>query len=47
VTTYVDALAASAASIVAMGGKTVAMSKYALLMIIEAFAAKMTWLRRC
>ncbi len=33
VTTYVDALAASAASIVAMGGKTVVMSKYALLMI--------------
>lgn len=33
VTTYVDALAASAASIVAMGGKTVIMSKYALLMI--------------
>ena len=33
VTTYVDALAASAASIVAMGGKTIVMSKYALLMI--------------
>ncbi|MBS1519610.1 MAG: Clp protease ClpP [Bacteroidetes bacterium] len=33
VTTYIDALAASAASIVAMGGQTVAMSKYALLMI--------------
>src|SRR6202012_4560077 len=33
VTTYVDALAASAASIVAMGGKAVVMSKYALLMI--------------
>jgi ATP-dependent Clp protease protease subunit len=33
VTTYIDALAASAASIVAMGGKTVIMSKYALLMI--------------
>ncbi len=33
VTTYVDALAASAASIVAMGGQTVVMSKYALLMI--------------
>jgi ATP-dependent Clp protease, protease subunit len=33
VATYVDALAASAASIVAMGGKTVVMSKYALLMI--------------
>lgn len=33
VITYVDALAASAASIVAMGGKTVVMSKYALLMI--------------
>jgi ATP-dependent Clp protease protease subunit len=33
VTTYVDALAASAASIVAMGGKTVMMSKYALIMI--------------
>ena len=33
VTTHIDALAASAASIVAMGGQTVAMSKYALLMI--------------
>ena len=34
VTTYIDALAAFAASIVAMwGGKTVVMSKYALLMI--------------
>jgi len=33
VTTYIDALAASAASIVAMGGQVVAMSKYALLMI--------------
>jgi ATP-dependent Clp protease protease subunit len=33
VTTYIDALAASAASIVAMGGKAVVMSKYALLMI--------------
>jgi ATP-dependent Clp protease protease subunit len=33
VTTYIDALAASAASIVAMAGKTVVMSKYALLMI--------------
>jgi ATP-dependent Clp protease, protease subunit len=33
VTTYVDALAASAASIVAMAGKNVVMSKYALLMI--------------
>jgi len=33
VITYVDALAASAASIVAMAGKTVVMSKYALLMI--------------
>jgi ATP-dependent Clp protease protease subunit len=33
VTTYIDALAASAASIVAMGGKTVVMSKYALIMI--------------
>jgi len=33
VTTYIDALAASAASIVAMSGQTVAMSKYALLMI--------------
>ncbi|HTK21876.1 MAG TPA: head maturation protease, ClpP-related, partial [Mucilaginibacter sp.] len=33
VTTYIDALAASAASIVAMGGKKVIMSKYALLMI--------------
>jgi ATP-dependent Clp protease protease subunit len=33
VTTYVDALAASAASIVAMGGHSFVMSKYALLMI--------------
>jgi len=33
VTTYVDALAASAASVVAMAGQTVVMSKYALLMI--------------
>ncbi|HVW15719.1 MAG TPA: head maturation protease, ClpP-related [Mucilaginibacter sp.] len=33
VTTYIDALAASAASIVAMGGDQVIMSKYALLMI--------------
>src|SRR6201996_9729175 len=33
VTTYIDALAASAASIVAMGGKSIVMSKYALLMI--------------
>jgi ATP-dependent Clp protease protease subunit len=33
IVTYIDALAASAASIVAMGGKTVVMSKYALLMI--------------
>jgi len=33
VITYIDALAASAASIVAMGGKSVVMSKYALLMI--------------
>ena len=33
VTTYIDALAASAASIVAMGGQTILMSKYALLMI--------------
>jgi ATP-dependent protease ClpP protease subunit len=33
VTTYIDALAASAASIVAMGGDKVVMSKYALLMI--------------
>ena len=33
VITYIDALAASAASIVAMGGKKVIMSKYALLMI--------------
>ena len=33
VTTYVDALAASAASIIAMGGNIVVMSKYALLMI--------------
>src|ERR1700750_2966522 len=33
VTIYIDALAASAASIVAMGGQTIIMSKYALLMI--------------
>jgi len=33
VITYVDALAASAASIIAMGGSQVIMSKYALLMI--------------
>ncbi|MES2428937.1 MAG: head maturation protease, ClpP-related [Bacteroidota bacterium] len=33
VTTYIDALAASAASIVAMAGKKIIMSKYALLMI--------------
>lgn len=33
VTTYIDALAASAASVVAMAGQTVIMSKYALLMI--------------
>ncbi|WDF54658.1 head maturation protease, ClpP-related [Mucilaginibacter sp. KACC 22063] len=33
VTTYVDALAASAASVVAMAGNQVVMSKYALLMI--------------
>ncbi|HWD89913.1 MAG TPA: head maturation protease, ClpP-related [Mucilaginibacter sp.] len=33
VTTYVDALAASAASIVAMAGENIIMSKYALLMI--------------
>jgi len=33
VITYIDALAASAASIVAMGGQQVVMSKYALLMI--------------
>ncbi|MDB5158473.1 MAG: clpP2 [Mucilaginibacter sp.] len=33
VTTHVDALAASAASIVAMAGKTVFMGKYALMMI--------------
>src|SRR5476651_2531617 len=33
VTTYIDALAASAASIVAMAGQQVVMSKYALLMI--------------
>ena len=32
-TTYIDALAASAASIVAMAGKQIVMSKYALLMI--------------
>ncbi|MEZ2338319.1 head maturation protease, ClpP-related [Mucilaginibacter sp. RCC_168] len=33
VITYIDALAASAASVVAMGGQQVVMSKYALLMI--------------
>ena len=33
VTTYIDALAASAASIIAMGGQSIIMSKYALLMI--------------
>ncbi|QEM09274.1 head maturation protease, ClpP-related [Mucilaginibacter rubeus] len=33
VTTYIDALAASAASVVAMGGGQIVMSKYALLMI--------------
>jgi ATP-dependent Clp protease, protease subunit len=33
VTTYIDALAASAASVVAMGGDQIIMSKYALLMI--------------
>ncbi|TFF32174.1 head maturation protease, ClpP-related [Mucilaginibacter psychrotolerans] len=33
VTTYIDALAASAASVVAMAGKKIVMSKYALLMI--------------
>jgi len=33
VTTYIDALAASAASIVAMSGQNIIMSKYALLMI--------------
>ena len=33
VTTYIDALAASAASVVAMAGNNIVMSKYALLMI--------------
>lgn len=33
VTTYIDALAASAASVIAMAGRQVIMSKYALLMI--------------
>lgn len=33
VTTYIDSLAASAASIIAMGGQIVVMSKYAMLMI--------------
>lgn len=33
VTTYIDALAASAASVVAMAGSKIVMSKYALLMI--------------
>ncbi|MDT3405102.1 head maturation protease, ClpP-related [Mucilaginibacter terrae] len=38
VITYIDALAASAASIVAMAGKEVVMSKYALLMIHKPMA---------
>jgi ATP-dependent Clp protease protease subunit len=38
VTTYIDALAASAASIVAMGGHQTVMSKYALLMIHKPMA---------
>ncbi|CAM3788830.1 head maturation protease, ClpP-related [Mucilaginibacter galii] len=38
VTTYIDALAASAASIVAMGGHHIVMSKYALLMIHKPMA---------
>jgi ATP-dependent Clp protease protease subunit len=38
VTTYIDALAASAASIVAMGGHKIVMSKYALLMIHKPMA---------
>ncbi|MFD1255706.1 head maturation protease, ClpP-related [Mucilaginibacter terrae] len=38
VTTYIDALAASAASIVAMGGHKIIMSKYALLMIHKPMA---------
>jgi ATP-dependent Clp protease, protease subunit len=38
VTTYVDALAASAASIVAMAGNTIVMSKYALMMIHKPMA---------
>lgn len=38
VTTYIDALAASAASIVAMGGHQIVMSKYALLMIHKPMA---------
>ncbi|MBS7564671.1 Clp protease ClpP [Mucilaginibacter sp. Bleaf8] len=38
ITTYIDALAASAASIVAMGGQTIIMSKYALLMIHKPMA---------
>ncbi|WP_345948273.1 head maturation protease, ClpP-related [Mucilaginibacter sp. PAMB04274] len=38
VVTYIDALAASAASIVAMGGHQIVMSKYALLMIHKPMA---------
>ncbi len=38
VITYIDALAASAASIVAMGGHQIVMSKYALLMIHKPMA---------
>lgn len=38
VTTYIDALAASAASIVAMAGHQIVMSKYALLMIHKPMA---------
>lgn len=38
VTTYIDALAASAASVVAMAGDNIVMSKYALLMIHKPMA---------
>lgn len=38
VTTYIDALAASAASVVAMAGSNIVMSKYALLMIHKPIA---------
>lgn len=40
VTTYIDAIAASAASVVAMAGQTVIMGKYALLMIHKPSTAQ-------